>query len=149
MSYQTLTPEEYKSMTLECKIIEIEEWMEDQLANHQAIINSIAGTHPETNEELASVIDADFKNLPKMINDFENDSLEHAILKYRLDNNIVSCEDKILTQNFVGEKVIALCEYADSESDIATIESQRSLVDDMITLGTILGFDCLVQSFKS
>jgi hypothetical protein len=147
MSYQELPTESYKKMFPKDQIAELKKWLEDQLNEHRAILRSVAGAIPECDPDLDTVLSVDMRDLPKMINDYEEDSLAHAILKYRIANKVEICDDSILDSDMVGEIVVKICECCDSEEDMRTLQNQRSVADSMVTLCRIFCFKDLEKSF--
>ena len=138
--YQELKPDEYKKLSLEQRVGELKKWLEDQILNMKAIIRSVAGTIPEANTEIEEVILSDFRYLPKMINDYDDDSAAYALLKYRLENNIVNCGDTVLDTDMFGAISVKECGYCDSEENIQTLDAQRNLADELITLCRMFQF---------
>ncbi len=147
--YQELKPGEYKKMSLEQRVGEFKKWVEDQVLNMKAIVRSVAGTIPEANTEIEEVIISDFKYLPKLINNYEEDSAAYALLKYRLENNIVNCDDSILDTDTFGAITINECGYCDSEEDIQTLDAQRNLADELLTLCRIFELKDLETTIKA
>lgn len=150
MSYQVLTEDQYKALPLEGRVEEMKKWIEDCFVNHRSIIRSIAGTLPEMHNDIAEVINAPFKDLPKLINNYEEDSVAHIILKHRLEKNIVTCDNSILDLDAVGECIRDVyLNYCDSEDDNNTIRNLASSNDDLQTLCRIFGFEALQKSLKA
>ena len=150
MSYTGLTSEQYKALPLEGRVEELRKWIEDCLDNHRATIRSIANTMPEWDDDIAEVIDTPFKDLPKKINDYEEDSVAHIILKHRLDNNMITCDDSVLDLDMVGQCIRDnYLRECDSEEDVNDLQDIRSSTEDLITISRIFNFEALTKSLES
>ena len=145
--YKVLDRKEYGTMTAEDKISELRKWVTEQLDNHKAVLRSITGIIPVANKDFNTVISVDLRDLPTMMNDFDEDSVAYAVLKYRIENAIDDCDDIILDSDAIGRIVMGILPNCDSEEDIRTILAHRSFSDDMITLCSIFCFDDLRESF--
>lgn len=147
--YKLLDPSEYGTMTSEKRVAELRLWLTDQLDNHRAVLRSIAGTMPEADPDLKTVMCVDLKDLPTMMNDYEEDSAAYAVLKYRMENAIDICDDSILDSDMIGKIVMSIVPDCDSEEDVRTLMAHRSFADDMITICSIFCFDDLRESFTT
>lgn len=145
--YKVLDPSEYGIMTLEKRIAELRVWLTDQLDNHMAVLRSIAGIIPEADEDLDTVLSVDLKELPVMMNDFDEYSTAYAVLKYRLENSVDVCDDNILDCDMIGKLVTGILPDINSEEDLRTVLAHRSFADDMITICQIFCFDDLKRRF--
>lgn len=145
--YKLLDPSEYGTMTSEKRVAELRLWLTDQLDNHRAVLRSIAGTMPEADPDLKTVMCVDLKDLPTMMNDYEEDSAAYAVLKYRLENVIDNCDDSILDTELIGKIVMEILPYCDGEEDTRTLLAHRSFAEDMITICKIFCFDDLEKDF--
>lgn len=145
--YEILDNKEYDTMPPEDKIGELRKWMIEQLDNHKAVLRSIAGTIPEADPDLETVLCVDLRELPTMMNDYDEDSAAYAVLKYRMENAIDDCNDSILDSDVIGRIVMGILPDCDSEEDVRTMLAHRSFADDMITICSIFCFDDLRESF--
>jgi len=149
MYYQELTTDQYKALPLEGRVEELRKWLEDQLDNQRSVLRSVAGAMPEVDPEIEEVIGVELKELPKMINEYEENSAAHMILKYRLENAIEDLDDTILDTDEFGETIMKVVSEFDSEEDQRTINTYRSFSDDMISICQIFGFEALRKSFNA
>lgn len=147
--YKVLNKSEYDRMDVGYKVDELKKWLTDQLDNHKAVMRSITGTMPEGDPDLETVMAVDLRDLPTMINDFEEDSAAYAVLKYRMENSIDVCDDSILDSEVIGRIVMEIVPDCDSEEDTRTLLAHRSAVDDLMTICLIFGFDDLRNDFAA
>lgn len=145
--YEALDKEKYSSMNPEERIGELRKWLTEQLDNHKSVLRSIAGTMPEVDEDLDTVMSVDLRDLPTMINNYEENSTAYIVLKYRLENSIEDCDDGLLDCDILGKVVMEILPDCDSEEDVRTILAHRSFADDMITICQIFCLDDLKESF--
>jgi hypothetical protein len=146
--YQNLGTEAYEQMTLEQRIDEMRKWVEDQVSNYKAILRAIAGTIPESDPDIDTVITVDLRDLPPMINDFDGNSTAHAILKYRLENSIETCDSFILDSDIIGHITAEICSECDEEDNIS-ITQQRNFADELLIICGIFGFKDLASSISA
>lgn len=145
--YEVLKQKAYKKMTADGQIAEFKKWLEDQFNETRAILRSVAGTMPESDPDIDTVISADLRELPKLINDYDEESAAYAILKYRLEKGIDNCGDSILDSDMFGLITSKFCaDIGDGEDDCITIEQQRNLIDELRVLCIIFGFDSIRES---
>lgn len=149
MYYKVLTSDKYKALPLEGRVEELRKWLEDQLDNHRSVLRSVAGAMPEVDPEIEEIIGVELKELPKMINDYEEGSTAHMILKYRLANGIEDLDDTVLDTDEFGETIMEVVSEFDSEEDLNTLRAHRSFSDDMISICQIFGFEALQKSFNA
>jgi hypothetical protein len=147
--YKEKTPEQYKALSLEQRATQLQRWLEDQLDNHQSVIRSIAGTTPESDPNIDNVLGADFKELPTMINDYEEGSIAKFLLKHRLQNNLTECNDSLLDLDDAGRISVKLLHEGDSEENIDIIRAHKTFAYDMIVICKIFGFEGLQKSFEA
>jgi len=143
--YKELDYKVYGSMSNEQKILELRKWVEDQFANCRATLRAIAYI-PDDDPDILTVIKTPFKDLPKLINDYDEGSVQHMILKYRLDNNIVTGDVSLLDINIIG-KITAEC-CGDSpltDEDTAAICHNRAVIDELRTICKIFGFMYILE----
>ena len=149
MSYLELTAEQYAGMPMECRVFELAKWIADCLENQMAVMRSIAGTSMESDPEIENVIATPFNDLGMMINDYEEDSACHFLLKYRLEHHSEDCDERILDTNEYGK---LSCEYArdsDQEEDIRDIQNIRNYCHDLILLCRIFGLPELEERLQA
>jgi hypothetical protein len=145
--YKVLDIEEYRRMDSGHKIGELRKWVTEQLDNHKSVLRSVAGEIPEINPDLDTVMSVDLRELPTMMNDYEEDSTAYAVLKYRMENAIDDCDDSILDSDMFAKVVMEILPYLSGEEDVKSILTHRSFAEDMITICTIFCFDDLRESF--
>lgn len=146
MSYTVLKT--YEQMTAEQRIAEFRKWMEDALDNHRATVRSLAGTMVEQDPDIENVIATPFNELALLINDYKEDSPEHFLIKYRLENNVGDCEESILDTNEYGELSCSLIIEGDTD-DEEELAAERTSIDELIDLCRIFCFEDLQKSFEA
>lgn len=149
MSYKELPAKKYQAMNREEQIIEFSKWIEDALENHKANIRAIAGTMPEMDEDIAEVIDAPFKDLATLINDYDEDSVAHAILKYRLENGIQKCDDSVLDADELGPVICRISLDCESEEDSTSLQDIRGYIDNFKIFCWIFNLEALMKSLNA
>jgi hypothetical protein len=145
--YKILDIEEYRRMGVGNKVGELRKWVSGQLDNHKSVLRVVAGETPEINPDLEMVMSVDLRELPTMMNDYEEDSTAYAVLKYRMENAIDDCDDSILDSDMFAKVVMKILPDCDGEEDTRTISAHQSFANDMITICTIFCFDDLRESF--
>jgi hypothetical protein len=147
--YTELTAEQYMSMTNEEQINELKKWIEDTLDNQRAIIRTIAGTILEMDEDVTEVIEAPFKDLATLLNNYDEDSAAYAILKYRLDHNVEDCDDLILDTDELGRVICRIALDCESEEEGQDLKDIRAYNDTLQTFCRIFGFEALLKSLRA
>jgi hypothetical protein len=150
--YKPLNPKQYKKLSHEKRVEELRKYLNDSLDNIKAVVISIAGCNPEVEDDIGEVLSVSFEELPTLISSYNQDSVAHAILKYRLENQVEGpCDDALLKLDALGEIIAKECEsLGESQEDTDYINEIRDLIDNhYLILCDIFCLEDLKKSFST
>lgn len=128
---------------LEEKILELKMMIENRFVECRERLKVLA-CMPEDDPDINLVIQTPFRDLPKLINDYDEGSIQHKLLKYRLDNRVEICDNSILDIGIVGIFVVELLQDCDGE-DATEVQTIRNTIDDLRTISKIFGFQSILE----
>lgn len=141
--YNELEATAYNQMSSEEKILEVRKWVDNTFADCKYQLRVLACI-PEDRIDILTVIRTPYKDLPKLINEYDEESVQHMILKHRLENKIVHCTPNVLDINTIGIFTAKLLQEVDGEDALA-LEKICVQLDYLRDLCKILGFQDLLE----
>lgn len=141
--YSLLKATAYNQMSSEEKILEVRKWVDNTFAYCRYQLRNLACI-PDDDPDILTVIKSPYKDLPKLINEYDQNSVQHMILKHRLENKIVHCTMNVLDINAI--RIYTLNELRDVDGeDALTDEMICSQLDYLRDICKILGFQDLLE----
>lgn len=128
---------------LDEKILKLKIMIENRFAECRERLK-VLSCMPEDDPDINLVIQTPFRDLPKLINDYDEGSIQHKLLKYRLDNRVEICDNSILDIGIVGIFVVELLQDCDGE-DATEVQTIRNTIDDLRTISKIFGFQSIIE----
>jgi hypothetical protein len=128
---------------LDEKILKLKMMIENRFAECRERLK-VLSCMPEDDPDINLVIQTPFRDLPKLINDYDEGSIQHKLLKYRLDNRVEICDNSILDIGIVGIFVVELLQDCDGE-DATEVQTIRNTIDDLRTISKIFGFQSILE----
>jgi hypothetical protein len=144
-AYQTLDPL--------ARIKELTAWVRDEVEPVKALILEVAKMDLSKQQGLETVLGTPIDELPKLINDYEDDSVCHKVLKHRLALKIPEGLN-LMDTSWYADLVRSEITHALENTDELAYEDQRDLNScflkllNLKTVATILGDEGLVDEIK-
>lgn len=139
--------EKYAAMPAVKQIEEIKKWIESELDDAIRSLQQLVGFHPDGNRDVENVMATPYEDLPTLINDYDEDSLEYALVKKRIADHI-SEEDTwdLLDSEWGAEKVkeeiqrkIEVQSWEEEGGDAQTLHANYFQILNLMELSTLCG----------
>lgn len=138
--------EKYDAMPAVKQIEEIKKWIESELDDAIRSLQQLVGFHPDGNRDVENVMATPYEDLPTLINNYDEDSLEYALVKKRIADNI-SEEDTwdLLDSEWGADKVkekiqcMIDCSTGMLQADQETLHTNYFQILNLMELSTLCG----------
>ena len=142
--YNDLGATAYNQMSSEEKILEVRKWVDNQLTDCKYQLRVLACI-PDDDPDILTVIRTPYKDLPKLINEYDEESVQNMILKHRLENKIEHCTMNVLDINEIGIFTAKILQEDVDGDDAVALEKICKQLDYLRDLCKILGFQDLLE----
>jgi hypothetical protein len=144
--------EQYSCMTAARQREEIKKWIGSELDDARANLQSLVGLNPEDDSEVETALCTPLNELPTLINQYDEDSMAHKVIKKRLADSIPEDDIYVLIdgewgaermQESIQTRLSKEGFYNNRDSD--TLHANYYHITNLMELATILGDEDLYK----